>query len=375
MKLKSLIAVSAVAVCCVLGATAVSAADVAFSDVNYNDASGQAIKKMTDAGYLKGYPDGTFKPDAPITRAELTTVFNRVFGYEEVADSNIKDFADNSNPDAWYYNAVRIAQSNGYINGFEDNTFRPQNNFTREQTCVVISLAGKLENKEIKPEILDAVSPWAEKYVDAVINNDIMPLEAGLFRAKENITRAEVCKALANFVTENETTTIKESASESTTAKTEKSSETTTKKKSTTGGGGGGSSSGGSSSSGGGSSSGSTPSKETTTEATTADTSKIVLNDSQRQALKRVIDTTKYTIIYNVSTDSLRDLTNYVLAAMESYYNDSSYDVISAANEAKSMYKGLPAEEKEEFQNVCTRNYNLSDISELRDIFGPILGL
>ena len=165
MKLKSLLGAAIVAVCCISGAALVSAAEetVSFSDVNYSSDTGAAIKKMADAGYLKRYPDGTFKPDATITRAELTTVFNRVFGYEDVKEG-IVDFADNSNPNAWYYNAVRIAQSNGYINGFEDNTFRPQNNFTREQTCVVIALAAKLENKEIQPEILDAVSPWALQY-------------------------------------------------------------------------------------------------------------------------------------------------------------------------------------------------------------------
>lgn len=374
MKIRSLLAISAVLVCCGLSAATVSAANVTFSDVNYNDASGQAIKKMTDAGYLKGYPDGTFKPDAPITRAELTTVFNSVFGYKEIADKDIKDFTDNTDTAAWYYNAVRIAQSNGYINGFNDNTFRPQSNFTREQTSVVIALAGKLENKEIKPVILDDVSPWALEYVNTVINNDIIPPEAGLFRAKENITRAEVCKALAHFVSNAETTTAAESKSEMTTASatTEKASETTTKKEATTGGGG---SSGGSSSGGSGSGSNHEANTESTTTSPADDPSEIVLNDRQKEALKRTITTTKNVVLLSVSTDDLKDMTRFILDAMNSYYDDSSYDIISAAEDAKSMYKGLSEDEKTEFQDICTRNYNLSDIAELQDIFGPILGL
>ena len=382
MKLKSLIAASIVVVCCITGTVLVSAAEEGktFSDVNYSDDTGAAIKKMTDAGYLKGYPDGTFKPDATITRAELTTVFNNVFGYTEIKNADMKDFADNIDPNAWYYSAVRIAQSNGYINGFEDNTFRPQNNFTREQTAVVIALAGKLENKEIKPKILDAVSPWAVQYVDAVINNNIMPLEAGLFRAKENITRGEVCKALVNFVADKDTTTETTSSVETTKAvSTDKSTETTTKKTSTGGGGGGGSGSGSSGSSG----SSGTPSAPAATEATTEATteapvtypSEIVLTDAQRNALENVIKTTKNIVILNLSNNNLKDIARFVLNAMESYYDDPSYDIVSDGQAVRGMYDNLSEDEKQEFQQICYSSYNLSDVGELMDVFGPLLGI
>ena len=77
MKLKRILA-GALAVACVSSIN-VFAADTAsktgFSDVNESTAEGQAIVKMYEAGYIKGYEDGTFKPNGNITRAELTRVF------------------------------------------------------------------------------------------------------------------------------------------------------------------------------------------------------------------------------------------------------------------------------------------------------------
>ena len=138
MKLKSILA--AVLASTFVLSTSVFAADsttAPFSDVDTSTSQGQAIMKMYEKGYLKGYEDGTFKPNNSITRAELTRVFNQVFGYtlnEQVA-VDMSDFTDNTDKAAWYYNDVRVAQSNGYIKGFEDGSFRPKNNFTREQTC------------------------------------------------------------------------------------------------------------------------------------------------------------------------------------------------------------------------------------------------
>ena len=101
MKLKRILA-GALAVACVSSIN-VFAADTAsktgFSDVNESTAEGQAIVKMYEAGYIKGYEDGTFKPNGNITRAELTRVFNQVFGYkaDEEKLKSVKNFAEQTN--------------------------------------------------------------------------------------------------------------------------------------------------------------------------------------------------------------------------------------------------------------------------------------
>lgn len=402
MKMKFIAAV-VIAFGALLSTTALAADSTSpFKDVDLSTEEGQAIEKMYNAGYLKGYNDGTFKPEATITRAELTRVFNQVFKYEldEEKAGTTPDFAD-IQKNAWYYNDVRIAQTNGYINGFNDNTFRPQNNFTREQTCVVISLAAKLEKKEIKPEILDAVSPWAEQYVDDVINNGVMPLEAGKFRAKENITRGEVCKALVKYVSAGNTGEVTTASQTGTDKSTETSTENTDNSSS------GGSSGSGSGSSGGstGNSNGSTGNSNsntgnsngngsstsqsttsTTTEATTAEpttetttqeqsSGNIELNDSQKSALARVISATRHSLRYAVKTEAEVDLVKNILQAMLDYQADSNFDITSAIYDAKAIYNDLSAEEKADFKDCAMRAYNLSDIEELRNVFEPLIGM
>ena len=93
MKMK-FFAVMALAVSTVFATTAFAEENKAFPDVDFSTSQGQAIEKMYEAGYLKGYNDGTFRPNSFITRAELTKVFNQVFGYElnEEKDKVLPDF-------------------------------------------------------------------------------------------------------------------------------------------------------------------------------------------------------------------------------------------------------------------------------------------
>ncbi|MBQ7265044.1 MAG: S-layer homology domain-containing protein [Firmicutes bacterium] len=231
----------------------------AFPDVDPKTEEGKAIYKMYEYGYLNGYPDGTFKPSANITRAELAKVLNTVFGYglsDEEAEK-ITNFADNSEPEAWYYGDVRIAQAKGYIVGFEDNTFRPQSNFTREQTCTVIDrIAGyKIPTDEEEKKVYDnikiedEVSEWATDYVKTAVYHGAFSLEEGnTFRSRVDITRGEVCKALAGFiVVETEVATNADTGEVVTNAEGETETvtvvRTDTSSKSSGGGGGGGGSS------------------------------------------------------------------------------------------------------------------------------------
>lgn len=385
MKLKWLIT-SVLTFTVAFAASAFAAESKGFTDVDFSTEQGQAIEKMYDAGYLAGYSDGSFKPNATITRAELTRVFNQVFKYElnEEKAAEMSDFTD-VEKGVWYYNDVKIAQSNGYINGFEDNTFRPQDNFTRQQTCVVLALAAGLDNNISDITINDEVSPWAEAYVKAAIADGAFKLENGnTFRGTVNITRGEVCQALAKYVAVEETTT--EATTKEETQTTTKKAETTTTKteattKKTTGTSGG--SSGSSGSSGTGSSENKTTTtteaatetttKEITTEAPTETTTEvIVLNDKQLQALDNVINDTENKFIYRVDTPAQIEVVNYILEAMKAYRADPSYDVATAIGEAKQMYYKLSAEERAQFKNAAMLSYNMSDVGLLQEIFSGL---
>ena len=171
---------------------------VSFTDVDGTTERGKAILKLAQAGVLLGYPDGTFKPDQNITRGELSKVINKIFNYTE-ADTEV--FSDVDKTRDWYYNEVAIAKKAGYIKGYEDGTFRGENNMTREEACTILTRVGGLYDLGLPMNITDAVSEWAAPYVKTVIISGFMALEEGeTFRATENITRGEFCEAFAKFV-------------------------------------------------------------------------------------------------------------------------------------------------------------------------------
>lgn len=162
-----------------------------------NSETSRAVYVLADAGIVGGYENGTFRPNNQLTRAELCKIVNLIFEFTTPSTSNFADVKDTD----WFYGHVLVAKQAGYINGFENNTFRGNANLTREQTCAIISRITQLELKQSNIVINDKVSDWAKNDVMKVISNGIMTLEDnGAFRATENITRAELCMALSRYV-------------------------------------------------------------------------------------------------------------------------------------------------------------------------------
>ncbi|MDU2294000.1 MAG: S-layer homology domain-containing protein, partial [Peptococcus niger] len=101
----------------------------------YADTVGYAVQK----GIVSGYPDGTFKPNQPITRAEFSSIASRFADLTEEKDLTFSDL-DASH---WGYKAIRLAASNGWISGYPDNTFRPEQAITRAE---VTSITNRMLN-------------------------------------------------------------------------------------------------------------------------------------------------------------------------------------------------------------------------------------
>lgn len=174
-----------------------TAEKISFTDVNPETETGKAIMKLADAGIINGNGDGTFAPKRCVTRAELCKMINNIKNYTE---EDLTSFSDVTT-DKWYYSHVKIAKKAGYINGFEDGTFRGEEYVTREQACAILVRVLGLYDLGLPVTISDAVSPWAENYVKTVVSNTLMKLEEGnLFRATEAMTREELSVPLANFV-------------------------------------------------------------------------------------------------------------------------------------------------------------------------------
>lgn len=195
-RILSLLVIFAMMLSCI-GVFAAEATTPVFTDVDADSTTGKAIYKLVNAGVLNGYTDGTFRPNNPITRAELCKIVNLVFNYTE---ADTEGFTDVSTSD-WFYSYVSIAKKAGYITGHGDGTFKGNDYLTREQACAIITRVTKLFDLPMTETITDTVSDWAVPYVNKVVANRLMSLEAGgKFRATENITRGELTAVMAVFV-------------------------------------------------------------------------------------------------------------------------------------------------------------------------------
>lgn len=167
---------------------------------NTDDISGHwaetQIKEWANIGYISGYPDGTFLPDNSITRAEFLTLVNKIFKFENKININFIDVR----PDYWAYSEIQKGISAGYVSGDKNGTFRPDDFITRQEAAVIINKL--LDNTEItdnKPNFKDAydIDEWAKNSVDIVYEHGILSgFPNGTYRPKKYMTRAEAVSAL-----------------------------------------------------------------------------------------------------------------------------------------------------------------------------------
>ena len=162
-----------------------------FSTISYagfDDVKGhwceEEINDFCENGFVDGYLDGTFRPDNEINRAELCKIINSYMGYLTSGE--------------WQTANMEIAKEKGYL-----TSGQAEDKISREEAFVVFSRAMGLENVEIELPFVDSgeISVWA---VPAVKNLTFMEYINGYenmhLRPKANITRAEVIKILYAFV-------------------------------------------------------------------------------------------------------------------------------------------------------------------------------
>lgn len=151
------------------------------------------IKEFIKLGYIDGYSDGTIKPDGKVTRAEFTKLVNKVFGFTQTTDISFGDVKSNQ----WYYKEVSIGVSEGYIDGYPDNTFRPDDYISREEACKIIgSILNKISEGETSFVDNSSISDWAKVYVKGLTESGIIQGFQNKFNPQNNMTRAESIKTL-----------------------------------------------------------------------------------------------------------------------------------------------------------------------------------
>lgn len=150
-----------------------------------------ALNTADHYAYLMGYPDGTVRPGGSITRAEATTIFFRLLTEESRSQfwATENRYSDVS-AGRWYNNAVSTMTRAGIVNGYPDGTFRPNAPITRAEMAKIIALFAKLDKSTDR--FPDAAGHWAEAYIRLAAGNGwIEGYPDGTFRPNQSITRAE----------------------------------------------------------------------------------------------------------------------------------------------------------------------------------------
>ncbi|WP_340389761.1 YDG domain-containing protein [Paenibacillus sp. FSL E2-0151] len=174
------------------------AAESSASDIEGNWAESQ-ITKWIDKGFIHGYEDGSFKPNNTITRAEFFSLVNRSYGFTETASVSFKDVTSSN----WAYAEVSKAVKAGYIKGYRDGTIGANKPITRQEVAVIINDLLDLSNEASTGNHFtdsNMIALWAKNSVDAIVAKGILQGYDNNFNPNKPITRAEAVVALDRSV-------------------------------------------------------------------------------------------------------------------------------------------------------------------------------
>ncbi len=278
----------------------------AFSDIDKNSNVGKAVSEMQQRGYIQGFGDGTFRPDATLTRAEFVTIINKMYGYSVKAENIFTDVRESD----WFYGDVLAGFQAGYIKGMGDGRFAPNEAVTREQVCVMLNSILNVGDTYFMPEITDKVSDWARESVEKLVANYLFVLEnGGKFRATQPITRGEVCVALEKCIVDVDFDDI---------------------------------------------------------ERINLDE---LAEEELERRIKSAIDGMETKVIPAFTFPETIKVGNMLVESMGKYLKDHTHDYISDAKETYEVYRHLGKVRVTEFKNTILKNMSIEDLTILFDFF------
>ncbi len=158
------------------------------------------IQKWIDEGRASGYPDGSYKPDNNVTRAEFVKMVNGIIDFAGKGNASYTDVPATE----WYYDYIGIAQEIGYISGYPGGQFGPNDYITREQAASILARIQYLDSSATgvdKFSDKSSISSWAAEAVGAASEAGfISGYNDGSFRPSKNLTRAEAVTMLENVM-------------------------------------------------------------------------------------------------------------------------------------------------------------------------------
>lgn len=152
---------------------------------------GPQLNRDDHVAYIMGYPDGTVQPEGEITRAEACTIFFRLLtdSSRDYYFSKTNDYTD-VNAGDWFNNAISTLSNAGIVTGYNDGTFRPNQPITRGEMAKIIANFANLSKGG--KTFSDLSGHWSKTYVELAAGNGwIAGYPDGSFRPDQKITRAE----------------------------------------------------------------------------------------------------------------------------------------------------------------------------------------
>ena len=178
-------------------------ADKVFPDTE-NHWAKSYISALAVKGIIKGYEDGTFRPDIGITREEMAVVLVRLLDIEnELGTVAAAEYTDAADIAAWAKASVDLLSAKGIYTGYDDGEFKPKRIISREEIVALVmrQLGDKSASTTLKYFDSENIGEWARKYVaQASALGIISGRDDGKYYPKDDVTRAETCKILYNFL-------------------------------------------------------------------------------------------------------------------------------------------------------------------------------
>lgn len=172
---------------------------ITYPDVNKAYWANEQISYVGTLGIIKGYPDGEFKPDGNITRAELATLLVRtkMDGDENVPAATSTIFRDVPLTH-WAAKYVNLAATDKIVKGYPDGTFKPSNNITRAEGLTMIARFGGVKEYQYANQFVDVtVEHWAATTISGAYTEGMLVyLKDQPFEPNRKLTRAEAVEML-----------------------------------------------------------------------------------------------------------------------------------------------------------------------------------
>ncbi len=173
-----------------------------FTDINTSHWAYEYVAKLNGTSIISGYPDGSFKPDATVTREEFIKMVVAAAGlYDKNA---VCEFGD-VNPDDWFYTYVASAKAKGIVNGIDDTNFGAGVSISRQDVAVIVerllnSNSGEKDAVNTNYADDEKIADYAKVAVIRLSNLGILSgHDDGTFAPEAYLTRAQAAKVIAMF--------------------------------------------------------------------------------------------------------------------------------------------------------------------------------